>query len=108
MKSLHVTQKIQVLLEDIRYLQADINYTVIHTNQDGSIISTMTIKRLNDRIESNGFIRINKRYVLNKKFIKSYCDIDNSIMLDDGKTFILSRRKNRMLKGVLNQIQTTH
>jgi hypothetical protein len=45
MKALNVTQKIQVLLEDIRYLQADINYTIIHTNQDGSIISTMTIKR---------------------------------------------------------------
>ncbi|WP_435353771.1 LytR/AlgR family response regulator transcription factor [Emticicia sp. SJ17W-69] len=104
MKALYVTQKVHVLLDDIRYLQADTNYTIIHTNQDESIISSTTIKRLNEKIESNDFLRINKKYVLNKKFIKAYNDLDSSVMLDDGQTFLLSRRKNRTLRAELNQI----
>ena len=104
MKTLHLTQKTQVLLDNIRYLQADINYTIIHTSQEKSIISSTTIKRLNDKIESQDFVRINKKYVLNKKFIKTYNDTNSSVMLDDGKTFYLSRRKNRSLRDVLNQI----
>lgn len=104
MEALYVTQKLQVPLEDIRYLQADINYTIIHTNQQKSIVSATTIKRLNDRIDSNSFIRINKKYVLNRRIIKSYNGTESSVMIDDGQVFILSRRKEKSLKAILEQI----
>lgn len=103
MKALYITQKVQIPLEEIRYLQADINYTVIHTFQKKSILSAKTLKRLNDTIETNDFIRINKKYVLNKKIIKAYNCLDSSLMIDDGQVFILSRRKERNLKDILEQ-----
>jgi DNA-binding LytR/AlgR family response regulator len=104
MKALYITQKFQVPLEEIRYMQADINYTIVYTNNLGSILSSTTIKRLSDKIESSGFIRINRKYILNKKIIKTYNCLESSIMIDDGQIFVLSRRRGRDLRETLEQI----
>ncbi|MBA4850553.1 LytTR family DNA-binding domain-containing protein [Emticicia sp. BO119] len=101
MEFLYITKKVQVLIDNIRYLQADINYTTIYTCQEESIISTTTIKRLNDKIESGNFIRINRKIIVNKEFIKAYNYWSNKVILDNGETFIISRRKNRALRNVL-------
>ena len=104
MNALYITQKLQIPIEEIRYLQADINYTIIHTNQEKRILAATTIKRLNDKIESKGFVRINKKYVLNKKIIKRYNFMESSVVIDDGQKFILSRRKCKSLREELEQI----
>lgn len=104
MKALYITQKVQIPIEDIRYMEASINYTLVCTSNQGNIISSTTIKRLNDKIDSNGFIRINKKYVLNKKIIKSYNSINCSVMIDDGRVFTLSRRKDKNLRAMLEQL----
>lgn len=104
MNALHITQKIHVPVDSIKYLQADINYTIIHTCKAKQIISTTTIKRLKDRIQSVDFIRISKKYVLNTRFIKEYDCQKSVIVLDDGQIFTLSRRKNKLFKTLLEQI----
>ncbi|WP_165372201.1 LytTR family transcriptional regulator DNA-binding domain-containing protein [Emticicia agri] len=101
MKTLYVTKKVQVLIDNIRYLQADINYTTIFTCQKENIISTTTIKRLNDKLDSDNFIRINKKIIINRVFIRNYSFDNNKIILDNGEIFSLSRRKNRALRDIL-------
>lgn len=60
-----------VKIEDIVYLQADGNYTYIHTIDDEKIHASINMGKISDRIKVKEFYRINRSVTVNKEFLVS-------------------------------------
>ena len=88
--------------EDIIYLRADINYTEYRLNTGAKLVSGFTLKKHQDREEYKHFIRINRSYLLNPKYIKEVIEIGSikMVKLIDGTLVKVSRRR----LSVLNQL----
>ena len=63
-----------------------------------------TLGEYEDLLEDYGFLRIHKSYVVNKSFVTSV-DRDGNILMVNGKSFPISRRRKEVvmnsLKGLL-------
>lgn len=77
-----------VEINEILWLEADINYTIIHLKSNGKIIVAKTLKMFEDFLDPNQFIRISRGAIVNIKYIirfqkqagLSVTLIDNSII----------------------------
>ena len=89
---------------EINYLEADINYTIFHLNDGKKIISAFTLKKYETDNRLEGFLRVNKSFLLNPDFIKNCEKKGNktSIELSNGKVVQVSRRKIGLVKGLMN------
>ncbi len=89
-------------IEDIIYLEGDINYTIFHLNKKGRKVHPSTLKRHEEILkeyEKNlsffSFFRISNRYLINIKFLNDlYYDIDGATAtMSNGNTLKVSRRQ---------------
>lgn len=94
--------KRQIPLAQITYLEADVNYTIIHTLDGKKIISAFTLKRFSAIIEKGLFIRTHKSFIINLLHLKSYQANERTVLLTGNKKIMISRRKRDELKKVLN------
>jgi len=62
----------QIPLSDIFWLEAEGNYTLIHTNNNKKRLIRNVITELHLQLPANDFIRIHRSYVVNKKHIIEY------------------------------------
>lgn len=81
---------------EIIYIKADTNYSEIYLTDGNKIIVATTLKVLEHRFSENGFIRINKSYLINKQYVTDFSD--SYLILSNSICCIFSRRK----KGVFN------
>jgi DNA-binding LytR/AlgR family response regulator len=56
----------KVLFDDILWLEADSNYTVIYTNKDKFTYSSV-LKNFEDKLPSKDFFRVHRTYIVNLK-----------------------------------------
>ena len=94
---LHCSNKlINVPIDKIVRLEADCNYTVVHTHTD-KYISARTLKHYEDILDNTIFIRVHKSHLVNILHAKGL-DIQESnsaiaVAFDRGKNIEISRRK---------------
>ncbi len=89
----------------IFYLQADINYTIIHYCDGSTVTSSFTLKKYEAALKSRNFLRINKSQLLNQEFIESV-EMERTsclIMLTNGQRFRSSRRKVGLLQTMVGE-----
>ena len=83
-----------VNVEDLMYLQADSNYTVLHLTDARQIVATRTLGEFEKMLEGNEFYRIHKSTLINLNFLSGYSSYQgNFAELKDGTSLIISRRK---------------
>lgn len=90
-------------LKDILYLMADGNYTIIEL-ANRKVHVAKTLKEYDELlcIEASSFIRIHRKYILNKNYIKEVSRGDNSsVILINGSVLEISRRKKMELADKL-------
>ena len=80
--------------------EADSNYTHFFLNDKTKFTTSKTLKECEELLSENDFIRVHKSHLINKRFIQSLKN-DNHVMLTDGSTVEVSRRK---LQEVRNSI----
>ncbi|WP_304233751.1 LytTR family DNA-binding domain-containing protein [Jiulongibacter sediminis] len=80
---------------EIIYLKADSNYTIFQFTNGEKDISGFTLKHHQEKPELKGFLRVNRAYLLNPKYIDRIIKQDSTfdIRLSDGTKTKVSRRR---------------
>jgi two-component system, LytTR family, response regulator len=99
----HTVRKITVMeqfgfrmvdVNDLRYLQADSNYTILHLSGLNKIVSTRSLGEFEKILEPPSFFRIHKSTIINMNYLQGYSSYEgNFAELNDGTRLSISRRK---------------
>jgi two-component system, LytTR family, response regulator len=86
---------IVIPVEQITYLEANINYTIVHTKDNSVFLSSRTIKHYEDLLDENIFVRVHKSHIVNVAYIRNFQfgKSNGEINLKCGKQVEVSRRK---------------
>jgi two-component system LytT family response regulator len=80
-------------VDDVVSLQADSNYTIIHTKDMQKLVVSKTLKDFEELLDDNQFVRIHKSYIVHLRYIKEYSTADGGIVkMADGNQWSISRR----------------
>ena len=88
--------------QEIVRCEADDNYTRIFFVNKKPIITSRTLKEYDELLSAQGFYRIHRTHLINKKFIESFMN-DHTLQMKDGSKVEVSRRKWDDIKKILLQ-----
>lgn len=77
--------------ENLVYLEADANYTLLHMRNGQKLLSSFTLKLHHEYFPS--FIRPSRKFLLNPKFICEVDKVNTKMLTQSGKAFTMSRRR---------------
>jgi two-component system LytT family response regulator len=77
------------------------NYTRLHLSDNTTIMVSKTIKEFEELLADHGFIRVHKSHLVNMHFVKALKD--GNIVLLNGDTTPVSRRRQHQVVGALKQ-----
>lgn len=81
-------------VDEIMYLEADSNYTVLHLSGLSQIVATRTIGDFEKILNTPQFFRIHKSTIINMNCLRGYSSYEgNYAELADGTKLSISRRK---------------
>ncbi len=89
--------QVKVNFEDIRFVTAD-NMQVIFHLATGNLISKMTLKRVQEVLPSDRFIRINRSYVVSKQAIEQF---STDTVVINGRSITVGERYLEEVKRLL-------
>lgn len=87
-------------ISEIQYCEADLNYTKVITNKGESFMSTKNLKEFEELLNTHGFFRCHKSWLINLDFVKRYSRTDgNRVLMANEKWIDISfRKKEEFLK----------
>lgn len=88
--------------DDIIYCRSDGNYTTFYTQQLEKIVVSKSLKRIEEILSDDIFIRCHQSYIVNKKHVLKYNKQGTLIVHLDFKVPVSSRRKDYALKKIFN------
>ena len=97
---------IVIPVEQITYLEANVNYTIVHTLGNKIYLSSRTIKHFEDLLDKNNFVRVHKSHIINLSFIQNF-EIgrhNGEIKLECGKQVEISRRKLKQISERMTSV----
>ncbi|MGD1845558.1 MAG: LytR/AlgR family response regulator transcription factor [Salibacteraceae bacterium] len=86
---------IRIKVQDILWVKGLDNYIVLHL-RDGKQIIHSSLKKMEERLASQGFLRIHKSYIINLSEVSSICRSDvqlGNVEIPIGKTYRTSLMK---------------
>lgn len=87
----------------IRYLEADINYTIIHLSGFEKIVSCKSLGEFEKILDYPVFFRIHKSTIINMNYLKAYSSYEGHFaILDDNTKLSLSRRRILEFRQAVN------
>jgi two-component system LytT family response regulator len=92
-----VTEITYVPLDDIIRLQAESNYTRFFFLDKSEFLSAKTLKEYEELLPQERFIRVHRSHIVNKTFINQYNREGMLLVLKDGTSLEVSRRKKAQL-----------
>ena len=100
MKTVHIGSWLHVCPSRIKLLQANINYTKVHFFDQSPLLVSTTLKKLEGRLDSSNFIRVNRKFLVNTAFVKNYRITRDKdyVELRDGSLISPSRRGKYVLR----------
>ena len=92
-----VNKSENVILDDIIYLQANINYTIFFLQNGQKIITGFSLKNYK-KLEGFNFIQTHKSFIINALHIKKF-DFEHSFLtMKNGANIEIARRRRTFLK----------
>lgn len=92
---------------DIIYMEADNNYTLIHLDgnvYDGKFVASRTMGDFEPLLPEEQFFRVHKSYIINVEKMSSYSKSDGAfVVMDNGDTIEIARRKVSKFRQFLNK-----
>ncbi|MEP0264578.1 LytTR family DNA-binding domain-containing protein [Dokdonia sp.] len=88
--------------DDIIYCRSEGNYTTFYTQQMEKIMVSKSIKKVEEILSEDTFIRCHQSYIVNKKHVLKYNKQGILVVHLDFKVPVSSRRKDYVLKKIFN------
>ena len=85
----------RVPLDEILFLKADSNYSVIHT-KNGKFIYSTVLKNIEPQLPINKFLRIHRSYVVNINKVKGF--EGNTLFIGDKRIPVSKSYKNDVFR----------
>jgi two-component system LytT family response regulator len=90
---LNARLKQEVNLDQILFLEGDINYTYFHFQSRRRTVIAHSLKHFEANLLPQGFLRIHRSYLVNSRFVKSANLLNNTLTLVDGTVLRVARRR---------------
>jgi DNA-binding LytR/AlgR family response regulator len=78
---------------EILFFEGEVNYARIHFKSGKQQVIARTLLYIQNKINTENFIRINRKYLVNRKFIVEVGD--DFVVLSDKTVLPISRRRKR-------------
>ncbi|MFT5891453.1 MAG: two-component system LytT family response regulator [Dokdonia sp.] len=88
--------------DDIIYCRSEGNYTTFYTQQMEKIMVSKSIKKIEEILSEETFIRCHQSYIVNKKHVLKYNKQGVLVVHLDIKVPVSSRRKDYVLKRIFD------
>jgi DNA-binding LytR/AlgR family response regulator len=95
----HKTSK-KVLIENVVLLKSDVNYTIFYLEHGRQKVVAHPIKFFEPYLETRGFLRVHRSFMINPDHVKEYNQDDYFLMMTNGQKADISRRRKSVLKGL--------
>jgi two-component system LytT family response regulator len=91
-----------IKLNEIIYLEANINYTYFHLSGNQRYIASRTLKDFEEMLPADTFIRIHNSHIINKNFAEKYIRGEGGqVVLSNGAVLdVAKRKKAEFLKAI--------
>jgi two-component system LytT family response regulator len=91
-----------VNIRDIMYCEADHSYTIFHLADDTRIMVSNTLGDYEDMLNSFGFVRIHKSYLLNMDYLSRYekADGGNAILKNNTSLPVSIRKRDQFIQSL--------
>jgi DNA-binding LytR/AlgR family response regulator len=93
----HKTSK-KVLINDVVLLKGEINYTILYLENGNQKVVAHPIKFFEAYLETRGFLRVHRSFMINPDHVKEYNENDEFVMMTNGQKADISRRRKSVLK----------
>ena len=97
----HKTSK-KVFVSDVILLEGNINYTIFYLEDGRTKVVAHSIKFFEPFLETHGFLRTHRSFMINPKHISAYNYEDENITMSNGQKAFISRRKKRSVQNQLS------
>ena len=91
-------------ISEIICLEADGPYTTIYTINDGKIVSSKNLREYEDLLTEHHFFRTHHSFMVNLNHVKKFIKSDNLLLLTNGQTVDVSKRKKEEFLEMLKNI----
>jgi DNA-binding LytR/AlgR family response regulator len=88
----------KVMINQVVLLKADINYTTIFMDNGKKKVLTHSIKYYEAFLETHGFLRVHRTFMVNPNHIKTYNQKSRELTMSNGEQAVISRRKEYIAK----------
>jgi DNA-binding LytR/AlgR family response regulator len=96
----HRTLK-KILINDVVLLKGDVNYTTFHLQCGAEKLVPHSIKFFEPYLETHGFLRVHRAFMVNPKYVKSYNQENEILTMSNGQKATISRRRKHTLKDLV-------
>jgi two-component system, LytTR family, response regulator len=91
-------------INDIIYLQAESNYTIIWLRSSPKMTASKTLKDFEDLLSPQVFLRIHHSYIINKNYVQKYIRGEGGqVVMSNGTTLDVARRKKEEFLKAIRQ-----
>lgn len=91
--TLNARQKKYVAIDQILFLEGDINYTHFYFQFRKPTVISRSLKYFEADLLPRGFLRIHRSHIVNSRFVKSVSLLENTLTLVDGTVLRVARRR---------------
>lgn len=88
----------KILINNVVLLKGNINYTTFYLKNGGEKVVARTLKFFEPFLETHGFLRIHRAFMINPNFVKEYNHDNEFLMMTNGQKANISRRRKHTLK----------
>jgi two-component system, LytTR family, response regulator len=88
-------EKLRLPLEEVLWLQAKANYTIVHTLEGKQFLMARTLKTFEDSLPA--FIRPNQSSLVNRSYVIDLLN-PQTLLLQNGRRLSISRRKKDTIR----------
>lgn len=91
----------EISIDDIIYIKASNNYSIIYLLNNKEIIASKTLKEFDLKLNNSDFLRIHKSYLINKSKITSIKKLNPiKTTMSNGKILNVARRKKTLFTNI--------
>lgn len=88
----------KVLLQNVVLLKGNVNYTTFILEHGREKVVAHTLKFFEDYLETRGFLRVHRSFMINPNFVKEYNEEQEFVTMVNGHKATIARRRKSILK----------
>lgn len=96
--TLNYKTSVKVLVNSVILVEGKINYTRFYLKEGKERVVAHSIKFFERHLETHGFLRVHRAFMINPKYVKTYDEQQNMITMSNGQIALISRRRKNVLK----------